>query len=379
MKFDMEKLPTEGDEMENIRNEVQLLPDMPESAIQSVKSEVTSTPTKIPTAVYMRVSTDKQEFDRQKLGFQQWFETHNHTHYQIEGGIYQEKKSGGGGVVRKRLNQMMNDAKANKFQKVVFWDVSRLGRNTLESLEKIEELWKVGVTCHFVSINQEWDPRNPTSKLMLGMMLQFSEFERDQLKQRTMEGIVAKNAKLNIYAKSKGLPEMRVGIAGMLDEWISDPYQRDGKKGLVVVKSMKKEQLFREIWGSPEVKNAYEQIADKIRLPINPKCPQKCDLSAGRELSNAQVDKLHMIGKKKCFCHKKPSRKTIHKVRVNLGLDVRNENSFKRKDTSDNFDDLSFGFMTAFEDSHFPCGKRRPVLGGYRKNGQIKIKGGAEA
>ena len=375
----MEKLPTEGDDMENIKNEVQFLPDTTESASQSVKSEVTSTPTKIPTAVYMRVSTDKQEFDRQIDGFNNWFKQNSADHYRIEGGIYQEKKSGGGGVVRKKLNQMMNDAKANKFQKVVFWDVSRLGRNTLECLEKIQELWKCGVKCHFVSINQTWDPSDHMSKLMCGLMLQFSEFERDQLKIRTMEGIVAKNAKLNIYAKTKGLPEMRVGIAGMLEEWISDPYKRDGKKGLVVVKSPKKAKLFEQIWRSPDVKNAYEQIGDRIRLPINPKCAQKCDLSQNRELSNAQVDRLHMLGKKKCFCHKKPSRKTIHKVRVSLGLPVRNENSFKRRDTDTDFDDLSFGFMTPVSESHFPCGKRRPVDGGYQKNGKIIMKGGAKA
>ena len=108
-----------------------------ESASQSVKSEETSTPKKILTAVYMRVSTDQQELDRQKLGFEDWFEKNASTH-ELKA-IYQDKKSGGGGVVRKGMNKMLQDAKSHKFSLVLFWDPSRLGRNTYENLSKIQD------------------------------------------------------------------------------------------------------------------------------------------------------------------------------------------------------------------------------------------------
>jgi hypothetical protein len=329
----------------------------------------------IPTAVYLRVSTEEQEFDHQKKTCEEWF--HRNIDHNLAQ-VYAEKKSGKGGIKRKEMNKLMKDAKANKFKKVLFWETSRLGRNVSECLEKIDQLWAVGVSVHILNINQTYDMNNPTSRMIIQQMLVFAEFERELIKERTMSGIVAKNAKLNVYAKSKKLPTMRVGIAGLLEDWVEDPFKREGKKGLAVAWNPKKEARFREIWTNPDTKNAYAQIADELRLPVNPRCAQKCALSQGKAMSNREVDDLHMKGIKKCYCGKAPSRKTIHKTRKQLGLDVRNEHSFKRKDEITSFDDVTFGFALPYEQTHYPCGKRRPAAGAYkcRITGEIKMKGG---
>lgn len=324
----------------------------------------------------MRVSTDQQELDRQVDGFKNWFKINASTH--VQKGIYQEKKSGAGGVVRKKMNNMMKDAKANKFQLVLFWDPSRLGRNTLESIEKINKLWECGVDAHFVNINQTYKKEDPSSIMIIQTMLVFAEFERARTIEAAKEGSLSKNLKLDAYAKMKGLPPMRTGTPKMTDVWVKDPYPRDGKRGVSVQESPEKVQLFKDLWNNPDI-NAYECILEQIRLPINPKCKHECALSKDpKAFGNVETDRLQMNGTKKCACNKKVSRKTLHLNRVKLGLEPRNKHSFKRRDVGDDFDDLSFGFMTPREASHFPCGKRRPIDGGYRSriDGKMRIKGG---
>ena len=73
--------------------------------------------------------------------------------------------------------------------------------------------------------------------------------------------------------------------------------------------------------------------------------------------------------KQSCLCGKRTSRKTVHKTRVKLGLEPRSTTAFKRKDVGIDLDNLEFKHYTK-KDTHFECGKRRPVMGGYRKNGQ---------
>lgn len=354
-----------------------------ESGDQTVKSEVIGSPKKIATAVYLRVSTDEQELDRQKLGFDAWFKNNASTH-ELKA-VYQDKKSGGGGVVRKGMNRMLQDARSHKFALILFWDPSRLGRNTYENLQKIEELWSYGVNCHFVNIQTTYDRENPQSVMMVQMAMPFSEWERSVAKQRSKEGTEAKNAKLAKYAEKKGLPKMRVGNCSIVDVYVEDPYKREGKRGVAVQQSPEKIKYFEKIWLDPDVKNPYAVLMDKLRNPINPKCKHNCKLSKnGRKefdltsQEKHEIDRSKMLGQNKCRCGTKTARKTIHLNRVRLGLPTRNEHSFKRKEESLSLDDLSFGFMTPREVSHFPCGKRRPIDGGYRSriDGKLKIKGG---
>ena len=354
-----------------------------ESGDQTVKSEVVDQPKKIATAVYMRVSTDEQELDRQKDGFKAWFKDKDATHRCVA--IYQEKKSGGGGVVRKQMNKMMQDARAHKFSLVLFWDPSRLGRNTYENLQKIETLWACGVNCHFVDINKTYDRNDNESKLIIQMMMPLCEWERDTARKRSKEGTASKNKKLQEYAEKKGLPKMRVGNCSIIDVYVDDPYKREGKRGVAVQRSPEKAKYFEKIWLDPDVSNPYAILMDKLRNPINPKCKHSCDLSVqGRKEfdltshEKQQIDRAKMLGQNKCRCGTQVARKTIHLNRERLGLPVRNEHSFKRKEEGLDFDDLTFDFMTPSHLSHFPCGKRRPIQGGYRSriDGKIRIKGG---
>ena len=52
---------------------------------------------------------------------------------------------------RKQFQQMMIDAKAKKFDKVVVKDVSRFARNTVDLLQSVRELKSYGVQVDFLN------------------------------------------------------------------------------------------------------------------------------------------------------------------------------------------------------------------------------------
>ena len=52
---------------------------------------------------------------------------------------------------RKQFQQMMQDAKAKKFDKVVVKDVSRFARNTVDLLQSVRELKSYGVQVDFLN------------------------------------------------------------------------------------------------------------------------------------------------------------------------------------------------------------------------------------
>lgn len=291
---------------------------------------------KIDVAVYVRVSHEKLLFDRQMSHWKEYFKSH--PEYNCVG-IYQEKKSARGGITRKQLNKLIKDAKANRFKKAFFWEASRLGRNVREALQRIEELHDYGVDVYVANINQEYQFDDPTSRLIIQQMLIFAEFESALISERTTGGLLAKNEKLNAWGATKGLQPLRVGTPSILEDWVEDPFPREGKRGLAVIWSKAKEQKFRDIWEGPS-KDAYREIQEELRIAVSPRCPNKCH-KFDKKGNPIYKDESQYI-KQSCLCGKRPSRKTVHKTRVKLGLPVRNKHSFKRKDIPTEFEDIKY-------------------------------------
>lgn len=65
--------------------------------------------------------------------------------------------------------------------------ISRLGRNTLDILQLIQDLENKGV--HFVSIKEKMDTTTPTGKAMLQMMGVIAELECNLIAERIREGL----------------------------------------------------------------------------------------------------------------------------------------------------------------------------------------------
>ena len=87
--------------------------------------------------IQARVSTNSQDYKRQIEELQDYSKMMN---YEVVA-IFEEKISGGKtNEERPELMKMINFIKTNKIDKVLCWELSRIGRNTIEVLKTIQLL-----------------------------------------------------------------------------------------------------------------------------------------------------------------------------------------------------------------------------------------------
>lgn len=129
---------------------------------------------------YARVSTQSQELDRQLDLLQQ---------YNCDE-ILTEKITGVK-ADRPQLNRLKENVRVGDTIIVESW--SRLGRSTKDLIELMEYFQDKQVVVK--SLKEEFDTQTPQGKLMLTVFQAFSEFERDLIAQRTIEGLASARAR----------------------------------------------------------------------------------------------------------------------------------------------------------------------------------------
>jgi DNA invertase Pin-like site-specific DNA recombinase len=87
------------------------------------------------------------------------------------------------------MNSLMAAARARKIDAIVVWKIDRWGRSMPHFVTSVQELRSLGV--RFIATTQgiDTDESNPTSKLMLNLLVAFSEFERELIVERTRAGL----------------------------------------------------------------------------------------------------------------------------------------------------------------------------------------------
>ena len=134
------------------------------------------------TYFYARVSTFDQNLDRQIIAA-------NECGVPPEN-VFTEKLSGKD-TKRPVLQQLM--AKVGSGDTVIVESISRFARNTRDLLDLVEKLNVKEV--EFISLKENIDTTTPTGRFMLTVFGAMSEWERDIIKQRQSEGIMAARAR----------------------------------------------------------------------------------------------------------------------------------------------------------------------------------------
>ena len=130
---------------------------------------------------YARVSTQDQNLDRQRVQLRQ------------DGceRIYEEKESGGKSD-RKELVRMMDALREGDV--VVVTELSRLSRSVRDLIGLVEGIHKVKAEIR--SLKEPWlDTTTPQGRLLFTVFSGLSEFERDIIRERTIEGLAAARAR----------------------------------------------------------------------------------------------------------------------------------------------------------------------------------------
>lgn len=139
--------------------------------------------------ILARVSTDKQEYERQINELTEFCRKMN---WQVEK-VFANKISGAvKNEEREEIVELVEYVKSNDICRVVCLEISRVGRNTLEALKIIQTLNENGVSLYVKNYNLETldsDGKvNPVASLICTILLEVASMERLTIKERMASG-----------------------------------------------------------------------------------------------------------------------------------------------------------------------------------------------
>jgi len=139
--------------------------------------------------IYSRVSTITQDYKRQTEELMEYarkmgFEVVNTFEEKISGGKNNED--------RPKLMAMINYIKDNSVDKVLCWELSRIGRNTIEVLKTIKLLNDNCISLfiknyNIETLNDKFEI-NALSQFMIQILTSVSEMEKTTIRQRVKSG-----------------------------------------------------------------------------------------------------------------------------------------------------------------------------------------------
>ena len=135
-------------------------------------------------AIYVRVSTGKQEVENQLIQLRKYSKKANYEIFDEYIDIISGKETS-----RPSYDRMFQDAHKRLFDLVLFWDLSRFSRaGTLFTLQKLKELENLGIEWesyqepYFKSIGQFKD-------VILSVISTVAKIEREKISERTKAGL----------------------------------------------------------------------------------------------------------------------------------------------------------------------------------------------
>jgi len=141
-------------------------------------------------ALFVRVSTKQQDYNRQVNDLISYANRQNHTivatiHEQISGSTsYKDRPA---------IQELLALAKSGRIEKILVTEVSRLGRKTSDILRIIEYLTEEKISVYILNYNLETllpDKRiNPVASIMFTLLAEFSRLERETLRDRIVSGL----------------------------------------------------------------------------------------------------------------------------------------------------------------------------------------------
>ena len=136
-------------------------------------------------AIYSRVSTLDQTVDNQLLELRDhcskmgWEIVKEYADEGLSGALSREK--------RPALNSLIKDAYRKKFDSVVCWDISRIGRSMKELVLFLSDMKdrNIGI-C---SVRQGFDTSTSMGEIMFQFVGILSSWEREMIRERTLAGL----------------------------------------------------------------------------------------------------------------------------------------------------------------------------------------------
>ena len=139
--------------------------------------------------IYARVSTHGQDYERQLSELRDYAERMNYEVVRE----FSEKISGAKNIAeRQALLDLLEYAAANRIDKVLVYECSRISRRAIDFLQVIEQLTQMHVSVYILQNGLETlmadGSVNPIAQLVLGIIGQFNSMERSLIRSRMASG-----------------------------------------------------------------------------------------------------------------------------------------------------------------------------------------------
>ena len=155
---------------------------------------------------YIRVSTDTQDLEKQRHLLLEYAQRHQ----LLIGEFINVEVSSRKDTKERRIDELL--AKLDDGDTLIVAELSRLGRNMLETLNIINRLGELGVRIIFVR-QPELSTLGSHTKLLLAIYSYFAEAEREYISVRTKQGLAAARAS----GKKLGRPQGSRNRVRLLD------------------------------------------------------------------------------------------------------------------------------------------------------------------
>jgi DNA invertase Pin-like site-specific DNA recombinase len=139
--------------------------------------------------IFARVSTNGQDYERQVNELTALSQRNNW----IVTATFCEKVSGAKkNTERKELSKMIDYLRTNNINMVIVTELSRLGRDTLQVLEVIEQFNKMGISLYIQNYHIETLTENglvnPMSQFLITILAEIARMERKTIRERVESG-----------------------------------------------------------------------------------------------------------------------------------------------------------------------------------------------
>lgn len=175
-------------------------------------------------ALYIRVSTLEQAQEGYSVGEQkERLIAYCKAKDWLIADIYVDGGYTGSNLKRPGIQKLISET--DKFEMVLVYKLDRLSRSQRDTLYLIEEVFRPN-DVDFISMQESFDTSRPFGKAMIGLLAVFAQLEREQIKERTWMGRVAR-AKTGLYHGGGNIP---IGYDYSDGKLVINPYEAEQVK-----------------------------------------------------------------------------------------------------------------------------------------------------
>ena len=150
-----------------------------------------ASPAHVRCAIYTRKSTEEgldQDFnslDAQRESAEAYIQSQKHEGWVALPERYDDGGFSGANMERPALKRLLADIESGKLDSIVVYKYDRLSRSLSDFMKLLEVLDRQHVT--FVAVTQPFDTRTSAGRFMVHMLLNFAQFEREMIAERTRD------------------------------------------------------------------------------------------------------------------------------------------------------------------------------------------------